>query len=162
MAVDRTLTVASKPIVQSLYRVVDQPENPEGILDNLNYEDLFLDLINGNSGDNQVDIQYHERRINNTETETIDLSADLTNVWEDALNFAATKYILIFNRNASTGHLTIAYKDERYRPGPQGARVVGDPISGGLTQAVGSSNIMTITGDESITYDLIIIGSTGT
>ncbi len=107
MATNRTLNVSVKPIVQSLYTIVDQPENPEGILDNLNYEDLFLDLVNGDSGNNQVDIQYHERRVNNTETETIDLSADLKNVWDDILNFAATKFILIFNRNASSGYLTI-------------------------------------------------------
>ncbi len=157
----RELTTDIKVALKTTYKRTDEPQNTDGLFDNLNYNDIVRHFDNG-SGVNRAELQYHERKILDTSTEIIDINGGLENKWGDILAFQAVKLIVINNRSTS-GTLTVTFKNEIYVIGPGGARVVGEPTTGIeaiLSSTSSEEGALTITSDDIVTYDLIIIGAT--
>ncbi len=157
----RQLTTDIKIALKTTYKRTDEPQNTDGLFDNLNYDQIVRHFDNG-SGVNRAELQYHERKTLDSSTEVIDVNGDLTNKWGDVLAFQAVKLVAINNR-ATSGTLQVAFKNELYNIGPGGARIIGEPTTG--IEAINSSTsseegALTISADDNITYDLIIIGAT--
>ena len=164
MTAGRELTTDVTVILITKYKRTDQLNpNVDGLLDNLTYKELNLHLVNGN-GDGRADLQYHEQRIIDSSTEIIDINGDLRNKWEDILAFQAVRFMMIVNRNIGQGYIDVNFKNEQYRIGPEGARVISEPRGGGIEAIVSSTSseegALTVSADDLVTYDLIIIGST--
>lgn len=159
------LTSAIDVTLACEYRRVDKDINPTGIRDTFRYTDLKDSLANG-WGTDRADLFFHSRRILNNSVEILDLDGgSLQNIFGDMLNFDAVKCLIIRNRNELPlgGVLVVRFKSEQYVIGPQGYRIVWEPISRGI-QAIGSSasqseGSITVSCDVQIEYDLILIGS---
>lgn len=165
MVAGRELTADLKVNLTTKYKRTDQlnPTDRDGLQDNLTYKELNLNYVNGN-GDGRADLQYHEERIIDSSTEIIDINNDLKNKWGDINNYGAIRMMIIHNKNVGQGYIDVNFKDEQYRIGPEGARIIAEPRGGGIDAIVSSTSSeegsLTVSADDFVTYDLIIIGST--
>lgn len=162
---DKTLTTAIDVTLSATYRRVDKLIDPAGIAESLRYIDLKDSLANG-KGTDRAEQMYHSRRNLNNAVEILDLDNGLQDVFGDTLNFDAVKCLIIKNRTETLGaFLKVVFKNEQYYIGPNGYRIVWEPVAPGIESIASSASFsegsITFSSDVSLTYDLIIIGSSG-
>jgi hypothetical protein len=165
MATDRRLSVAITGGVDIKYSRTDILDgDPSGQRSDKLYGALRRNFSNGRGGRNYVDLCFTKRYTLNNSVLTLDLDGVLTNVWGDILNYDSVKLIVIHNLETTFGkYLAVRFKDERYYIGPEGYREICEPAGQGVQAIVSSSSSeeggMVISCDTSITFDIIIIGS---
>lgn len=149
--------------LSTTYRKTDQPTNPAGLKDNINYSDIAIAIANGR-GLNKANLQYHSRRRLVNTTETLDLDGVLTNKWGEALNYDAVKVLVIRNRETVAGRtLQANFKSEQYNIEARGSRIIVEPGNAGI-QAITESGsqeegLITLIATGDVTYDIFAIGS---
>jgi hypothetical protein len=147
------------------YKRSDLPLNLTNSKDDLSFNDISHILTNGR-GKDKANLQHYSRRRLINATEVIDIDGGLTNVWGHTLNYDAVKQLLIYNRETALDrYLEVTFKNERYYIGPQGYRVAGEPYHGGIEAITSSGSAeegaLTIASNADISFDLIVIGSSG-
>ena len=162
MAVGRTLITALGLRLSTTYKRTDDAGNVDGINDNLNRN--FDDSLANGRGTGFADLQYYIRDTVNNTVKAYDLDNILTNKWGDVLDYDAVKAIIIHNRETAIGRfMHVTFKNEVYYIGPNGKRVLWEPVGAGLAAIVSSASqeegLLTVQTDTNITFDLIIIGS---
>lgn len=150
-------------VLATQYKRTDINTSPEGVRDNIDFNDIQHVFENGN-GDDRANLQFHSRRNLIDTTELLDLDGILTNKWGQTLDYDAVKIIVIRNRETEDGReIKVNFKDEQYNIGPGGSRTIVEPNSNGIASLVSSGSTeegqMTVVATGDVTYDLFIIGS---
>lgn len=163
MANGRTLSVSFTGALQANYARTDNDLNTENIKDIFSYVGLQDVLTNGQEAD-QADSFYHSVRSYVSGTTTINLDADLSDVFGNTLNFYRIKAVIVKNKSTVAGRfLTVTLQDEVMYIGPGGFRVIWEPSLPGLQDSGASTTGVTgnlvITGSGAADYDLIILGT---
>lgn len=165
MATDRRLKAGFTGSLSTEYRRTDILEGDSSRAANdILYTNLRNNFSNGRGGRNKVDLQYIKRYTLNNSVLSLDLDSGLTNIWGDTLDYADVKLLIIKNLETTFGkNLAARFKDERYYIGPEGSRVIIEPAGQGIQAIVSSSSSeeggLIFSTDTSVTFDVIIIGS---
>lgn len=158
-------------VLSADYLRTDVPiSGSQNLRQNIRYGDLKTLFTNGD-GDYKANLLWETRETIGANTSKVfDLNGGLLNRWDQPLNFNAIKLLVIRNRSAIEGGTTIFvnFKNEAYAIGPQGSRVIIEPISFGInvfrTLNVSSSSseeggLVVNTIEAACEIDIIIIGS---
>lgn len=163
---DTQLSVGVDITFTANYRRTDNAVAPGQInQQQIRYTDLTDTLRNGR-GQDAADLLYSARRNLNNAVDILSLDGGLMDNFGNLLDFDAVKGIMIFNRTETDGAiLEVRFKSERYRIGPRGFRLIWEPRPEGV-EAIASSasqeeGSMEISCDLPVTYDIILVGSSG-
>jgi len=163
MAVNRTLKAGFTGAISVNYRRTDQPISPNIVKGDIRYS--IKKLLTNGVGAGKADLLYQERRIISNGIHIFNLDGGLVNVWGDVLNYDAIKLLCIVNRQSieERKFLSVQFKNERYYIGPQGERIIVEPIGMGIASVQSSESSeegqLVITSDNEIEYDIIIVGA---
>lgn len=139
--------------------------------DNANVS-LSDSLTNGTGAVDTADIVWSDTRTLAATTENLDLAGSLTNAFGATITFARIKGIIIHNKNSSVGAvLTVGgaasnafplFSDtsDKYPIGPDGVFLVWEPSAAAKAVTASTGDILKMdSGAATITYDIIIVGS---
>lgn len=163
------LSVAFTGVLSCDYLRTDVPiSGNQNIRQNIRYADLKTLFTNGD-GDYKANLLYEDRfTVTAGGVRIIDLNGGLLNRWDQPLNFNAVHLLVVRNRNPFTNRaiLGVGFKNEVLLIGPQGSRVIIEPIHDGMVVYPGLSSSSSEEGhlqltalDGDIEADIIIVGS---
>ena len=132
----------------------------------------FRDSLATGTGLDQADRMWHDQRTLTSESEELDLAAGLTDGLGETITFAKVKCIAIFNLSTA-GSLTVGGSatevafvnwvsdfSDKIVIGPGGCFLLWNPSLAGYVVTPTSGDKLKInSGAETLTYDIIIIGT---
>lgn len=131
------------------------------------------ELTNGTGAIDTADKVWSDTRTLAATTEELDLAGSLTDAWGATLTFARIKCIFIHNTTTTVGYtLTVggaasnafplfADTTDKYAIGPDGKFLIWEPSAAAKAVTAGTGDKLKFdSGANSVTYKIIIIGST--
>ncbi len=134
--------------------------------------DLTLsDTLSNGTGNDQVDVVWHDQRTLATTSENLDLAGSLTSSFGTTVTFAKVKAFCIKNTATTTNQIVtvggagatqfvnwVGAVTDTVKIGPAAILLLWSPMDGYAVGA-GASDLLKIATNASITYDIWIIGT---
>ena len=134
--------------------------------------DLTLsDTLSNGTGNDQVDVVWHDQRTLATTSENLDLAGSLTSAFGSTVTFAKVKGICIKNMSTTTTQIVtvggaaatqfinwVGDSSDTVKVGPDGILFLWSPMDGYAVTA-GTGDLLKIATSANITYDIWIIGT---
>jgi len=129
------------------------------------------ELTNGTGAVDTADMVWSDTRTLATTSENLDLAGSLTNAFGATMTFARIKSILIHNKSTTVGQtitvggaasnpfLLFADSTDKYVIGPNGIFLIWEPSAAAKVVTAATGDILKIESSASITYDIVIVGS---
>lgn len=132
--------------------------------------EAFTHTFTGGTGVNQANRLYYDQRTLVSTSEDLDFSGGVTDEYGNTITLAEIKAIIIRNRSTTSGqHVTVGgdanailiggAASHTQIIGPSGIYVLTSPIDG-ITVTATTGDILKVATDATITYDIIVLGST--
>lgn len=134
--------------------------------------DLSDELTTGTGAIDTADKKFSDRRTLAATTENIDLAGSLVDAFGNTITFARIKCIVIRNRSVTPGEnliiggaasntfLLFADATDKDSIGPGGIRLYWEPSAAAKPVTASTGDILKVdSGAATITYDIVIIGS---
>jgi len=130
------------------------------------------ELTNGTGAIDTADKVWSDTRTLAATTETLDLAGGLTDAFGAALTFARIKMVFIHNTATTVGYnltigggsnpfLMLADASDKYAIGPNGRFLIWEPSAAGKAVTASTGDLLLVdSGANSVTYKIIIVGST--
>lgn len=128
-------------------------------------------LADGTGAVDTGDLMWSDTRTLATTSENLDLAGSLTNAFGATVTFARVKAVLIHNKSTTVGQtvtiggaasnqfLLFTDASDKYTLGPNGVFLIWEPSAAGKVVTAGTGDSLKIETSASITYDIVIIGS---